>query len=139
MVSKNKSEQRSMQSEYFDAQNNNLDTEMFLKDNSKHVYANGSTPSVCYKKCGELQYSLNKLKILSERINKNDFLDRSGKEKNRDLDDLKKYISSSYELILTKQEYLGLFYSKLKDQKCKIKILQKINSGGVHFVTRKQF
>ena len=81
MVSKNKSEQRSMQSEYFDAQNNNLDTEMFLKDNSKHVYANGSTPSVCYKKYGELQYSLKKLKILFERIKKMIFL--TDREKNR--------------------------------------------------------
>ena len=69
----NKSKQRSLQSEYFDTQNNNLDTEMYLKDKVKHVYANGSIPRVCYKKDRELQYSLKKLKILSERINKNDF------------------------------------------------------------------
>ncbi|KKO74472.1 hypothetical protein AAJ76_6800017741 [Vairimorpha ceranae] len=129
----NESKQRSLQSEYFDTQNNNLDTEMYLKDKIKHVYANGSTPRVCYKKDRELQYSLNKLKILSERINKNDFLDRSRKEKKQDLDDLKKYISSSYELITTQQEYLELFYSKLEEQKCKIKILQKTNLGGVIF------
>ena len=35
--------------------------------------------------------------------------DKSRKEKKQDLDDLKKYISSSYELITTQQEYLELF------------------------------
>ena len=33
----NESKQRSLQSEYFDTQNNNLDTEMYLKDKVKHV------------------------------------------------------------------------------------------------------
>ena len=53
------------------------------------------------------------------------------KKKKQDLDGLKKYISSSYELITTQQEYLELFYSKLEEQKCKIKILQKTSLGGV--------
>ena len=59
------------------------------------------------------------------------FLTGREKKKKQDLDDLKKYISSSYELITTQQEYLELFYSKLEEQKCKIKILQKTSLGGV--------
>jgi len=41
------------------------------------------------------------------------------KIKKKDLNDLKKYVSSYYELITTQQEYLRLFYSKLEEQKCK--------------------
>jgi len=41
------------------------------------------------------------------------------KIKKKDLDDFKKYVSSSYGLITTQQEYLRLFYSKLEKQKCK--------------------
>ena len=78
-----------------------------------------------YKKEGKLQYSLNKLKILFEKINKIDFLDRPRKEKKQDLEDLNKYIFSFYKLLTTQHKYLELFCSKLEEQKCEIKIYKK--------------
>ncbi|WUR03045.1 ATP-dependent RNA helicase [Vairimorpha necatrix] len=124
---KSRSEHSSATSDHYDGQNNKLDTEMYLTEHIKHVYADDGNSSVTFKKDGEMKYFLKKIKILSERICKNDFLDMSKNKSRKDLNDLKKFISSTTELVTIQQTYLELSHDKLEKQKMKLKNLIKNN------------